>query len=198
MRENKSSARTKQMMVQALEDLLQEKGIDKITIRDITKKCNINRQTFYYHFHDIYELAEWMSKAYTEQVLGKEINLDDWDEALLNAAKFLLKKKNMVMNLFRSLGHQYITNFLNEYIRPYIVNIIRKIPESKKIDDSYSNFLSDYYTIAFSSILVEWLASDWYAKTSPEELVRLLKITYEGNMESAIKKYYASVNCKTV
>lgn len=40
----------------AFKELLLKKSIDKITINDITEKCGINRQTFYYHFHDIYEL----------------------------------------------------------------------------------------------------------------------------------------------
>lgn len=197
MRENKSSVRTKQLMVNSLEELLQEKGIDKITIQDITKKCNINRQTFYYHFHDVYELAEYMSRSYTEQVLGKEIDVESWDEALLNAASFLLNKKEMVTNLIRSLGHQYITNFLTEYINPYIVNMIRKIPEARNLDENYSDFISNFYTITFSAILVEWLVSEWYKTTSAEDLIQKLKITYDGNMEAAVKRYNDFIKNKT-
>lgn len=197
MRENISSTRTKQMMVDALEYLLEEKGLDKITIQDITKKCGINRQTFYYHFHDIFELAEYMSKSYTEQVLGDEIDIENWDKALLNAADFLLEKKNMVMNLIKSLGHQYITNFLTEYIRPYITNIISKVPEAKYIDDTSSSFISNFYTITFSAILVEWLVSGWYKTTPANELVQKLKITYDGNIEAALKNYKAHIKSQT-
>ena len=51
-----SKATTKFAIAFAFKELLLEKSIDKITINDITEKCGINRQTFYYHFHDIYEL----------------------------------------------------------------------------------------------------------------------------------------------
>ena len=197
MGENISSTRTKQLMINALETLLQEKGIDKITVQDITGMCKVNRQTFYYHFHDVYELAEYMSKSYTEQVLGNEIDIEQWDKALLNAASFLLKKKEMVTNLIRSLGHQYITNFLTEYIRPYIANIIRKIPEAGNIDENYSGFVSNFYTITFSAILIEWLVNGWYKNTSAEELIQKLKITFDGNIEASVKRYNDFIKNKT-
>lgn len=46
---------------------------DKITINDITEKCGINRQTFYYHFHDIYELIEWICETDADHVLKQII-----------------------------------------------------------------------------------------------------------------------------
>lgn len=39
-------------------ELVEEKPLDKITIQDIANKCGINRNTFYYHFDDIYSLIE--------------------------------------------------------------------------------------------------------------------------------------------
>ena len=58
-----SKATTKFAIAFAFKELLLEKSIDKITINDITEKCGINRQTFYYHFHDIYELIEWICET---------------------------------------------------------------------------------------------------------------------------------------
>ena len=49
---------TKQALANALKQLLQKKQIMKITINDITEACGISRMTFYYHFKDIYDLAE--------------------------------------------------------------------------------------------------------------------------------------------
>ena len=50
---------TKQAMYHALKKLITTKSINKITIKDITDTCGLNRQTFYYHFKDIYDLLEW-------------------------------------------------------------------------------------------------------------------------------------------
>ena len=51
---------TKKAMAQSLKKMLLVKDLDKITIIDITNACEINRQTFYYHFKDIYDLLEWI------------------------------------------------------------------------------------------------------------------------------------------
>ncbi len=42
--------------------MLSKKELSKITITNITEECGVNRQTFYYHFKDIYDLLEWIYK----------------------------------------------------------------------------------------------------------------------------------------
>jgi len=44
---------TKKALASSLKKLLAEKTLDKITVIDITNDCEVNRQTFYYHFKDI-------------------------------------------------------------------------------------------------------------------------------------------------
>lgn len=61
---------TKDAIAKALTDLLQERPIEKITIKDITDRCGINRQTFYYHFSDIYDLMEWTLDKELRKALG--------------------------------------------------------------------------------------------------------------------------------
>ena len=50
---------TKRALAASLKELLLQKPFHKITISDITQHCGVNRMTFYYHFHDIYDLANW-------------------------------------------------------------------------------------------------------------------------------------------
>ena len=50
---------TKAAIADTFMELLQEHTIDHITVKDLAEKCGINRQTFYYHFADIYDLMEW-------------------------------------------------------------------------------------------------------------------------------------------
>lgn len=42
--------RTRQLIRTAFRDLLQKKGFDAITIKDIAQEATINRATFYAHF----------------------------------------------------------------------------------------------------------------------------------------------------
>ena len=60
---------TKRAISASLKKLLCEKKLNKITVQDIADDCGINRQTFYYHFQDIYDLVEWTCIEDTEKVL---------------------------------------------------------------------------------------------------------------------------------
>ena len=50
---------TKLALANALKKLLQKKFLDDITVKELVEECEVNRQTFYYHFQDIYDLVEW-------------------------------------------------------------------------------------------------------------------------------------------
>ena len=56
---------TKKALAESLKALGAKKIFDKITVADITDYCGVNRQTFYYHFNDKYELLGWI---YTQEL----------------------------------------------------------------------------------------------------------------------------------
>jgi AcrR family transcriptional regulator len=50
--------RTRQLLQQAMMELMQEKSISSISIQDITERATVNRATFYAHFEDKYALMD--------------------------------------------------------------------------------------------------------------------------------------------
>ncbi len=56
--EYRSSLRSKTLIKKALLKLMKEKSFDSITIAEIVKKADINRGTFYAHFHSTREVLE--------------------------------------------------------------------------------------------------------------------------------------------
>ena len=47
---------TKRAIKDAFMSLLNERPFEKITVKDIIEKCGVSRNTFYYHFQDVYDL----------------------------------------------------------------------------------------------------------------------------------------------
>lgn len=54
---------TKKALAAALKKMMEVKPIDKITVKDLVEICGVNRQTFYYHFDDVYDLLEWVVRG---------------------------------------------------------------------------------------------------------------------------------------
>lgn len=52
--------KTKNSIFSAFIELRAAKPLEKITIRELTQKANISKQTFYLHFKDIYDLSEYL------------------------------------------------------------------------------------------------------------------------------------------
>ena len=51
--------------------LLDERPLSKITVKDITDDCGINRNSFYYHFQDIPSLVDENEKEMIRQIIKK-------------------------------------------------------------------------------------------------------------------------------
>ena len=72
---------TKMAISYAFKELLLEKPYNKITVNDISERCGINRQTFYYHFLDIPNMVEWICNDDVSKVINFDITYENWQES---------------------------------------------------------------------------------------------------------------------
>lgn len=74
--------RTKRQLDAALRRLLEEKPLERIRVRELTERCGIRRQSFYYHFPDVPALFEWSLARETEALLEERERCLTWRQAL--------------------------------------------------------------------------------------------------------------------
>lgn len=51
---------TKGRIAEAVEQMLQTKPVCKITVQSVMEQTQMKRQSFYYHYQDIYNVLEWI------------------------------------------------------------------------------------------------------------------------------------------
>ena len=81
------AANTKQALEDGFKRLLSQRSMYNITVKDIVEECGVNRQTFYYHFHDIYALLEWIVQDTADSRRAESRDDGEWSggvESLLN------------------------------------------------------------------------------------------------------------------
>ncbi|WP_066314882.1 TetR/AcrR family transcriptional regulator [Bacillus sp. FJAT-29814] len=76
---DKRVARTKRVIRDALTQLMEEKGFEEITVRDLTEKAQINRGTFYLHYRDKYDLLEQSEEEILKGIAAITENIDPVD-----------------------------------------------------------------------------------------------------------------------
>lgn len=60
--------KTRKVIRECLTELLKEKRIQDITVREIAEKADINRGTFYLHYKDIFDLMEQIENELLEEL----------------------------------------------------------------------------------------------------------------------------------
>ena len=103
---------TKRYIQEAFQTPLLEKPMDRITVRDIVEECGLTRNTFYYHYDDIFDLFEDFLKAQLSQALHTSPQEMAPDEVLLKALGFLLEKPQVARHIFSSKNHAVMLQYL--------------------------------------------------------------------------------------
>ena len=106
------SLATKQALADSFRKLLAKRGMDKITVKEIVEDCGVNRQTFYYYFHDIYDLLEWILKDAAENLLARNTDYSDWTEGLKTVMEYIQENRELVLNAYHSISHETLAGYI--------------------------------------------------------------------------------------
>ena len=82
MKQKEISLTTKKDLAAALKKLMARKPINKITVRELVDECGMNRNSFYYHFDDIYGLFKWMVEAEAVSIVQQYDLMMDYHEVI--------------------------------------------------------------------------------------------------------------------
>ena len=165
-----SSLTTKRAIAYAFKDLLKEKAFNKITVNDIAKECDINRQTFYYHFQDIRDLVEWTCLDEVDNILKKKDECERWEEKFLLIFEIMKDEKVFVKNIYHSVSSEILRNNLYRLVYPIIYDEIVEKSKGRNLREEDKKFITDFYKYAFVSIVLDWIEKQM--KEDPKIIVQ--------------------------
>ena len=183
---------TKRALAQSLKNLLAKKPLNKITISDIAEDCGINRMTFYYHFQDIYDLANWTCIDETKKVLDGKKTYDTWQEGLLNIFHAVLENKVLVLNVYRCINRDQLELGLNPLVSGLLLSVIEEKSAGLYVLESDKKFIADFYEYAFVGVMMNWIQNGM--QESPEVLVKKISILLHGNFAKAVQDFSTKKN----
>lgn len=179
---------TKDALASTLKELAKTKPIDKITVTELVEACDIKRQTFYYHFQDIYDLVSWIYLTEALKTIENKRSYSTWQEGLDSILQYVEDNKDFCINTYRSLGREHLELFLERVSNDLLGGVIDEITADHPIDDVSKNFIVKFYSFAFVGILLDWIRSNLKA---PHQVIsqNIVKIM-EGNFQRAIQNTY--------
>ena len=130
---------TKRAFASSLKKMLAKRPLEKIRVIDITEDCGVNRQTFYYHFKDIYDLLEWVYTNEATKALGGKKTYETWKQGFKQIFQYILNNKEFTSELSRRLG--YTIKDTSELIASLLSDMTQQLQEGNAISvQSFGTF----------------------------------------------------------
>ena len=188
------SDQTKQAMVSALKAMMIQKPVDKITIQDITDRCGIRRQNFYYHFADIYDLMQYMFQEEAVSLLEQHEGTLLWQEGLLQLFRYLEKNRTVCLCALRSVGRDHLRRFFQTDIYAIIHRTVEQVGTEIGADlggDSQPDIdlVTHFYVVALSGMVESWLLEE--IDRTPEQLIAFADQMLQDHISGAKKRLKA-------
>ena len=148
--------KTKQKLRRALIDLLSAKEIENLTISEICLLADVNRNTFYSHYTDVYSLYSDVKDSYLEYFIDEIENMKGEDENAQHLITYFLESVAEKDGFFTFLYKDYCGM---EFISKIIEVCLGEQIKSMKID-SYLICNEDFYNYMIGgavNLVVKWL-----------------------------------------
>lgn len=181
------SQTTKRALATSLKSLMKQHTLDNITVKDVVNDCGVNRQTFYYHFHDIYDLLGWIYKTEALDSIANFRTYDTWQQGFIIIFNYIIKNKDFCMNTFRSLGREHLEHFLYEVTYDLLMNVVNELSKGASVGNEQKSFIANFYSFGFIGLLTSWMSKGM--KEDPNKIVENLNALIEGDIAKAMKKY---------
>lgn len=148
---------TKESLGAALKQMLTVKTIDKITVKDLVEICGVNRQTFYYHFDDVYDLLEWVFEEDANRVLPSEVVYEHWRDDVMMFFKYLADNSVFALNIYNSNSRIYMLRYFKRRLQGCIRSFAIIVSEGKNIDRTDFEFVVEFYANGIVGLISQWL-----------------------------------------
>lgn len=170
---NQKTRLSKMLFKNALMDLLKEKGsINKVSVRELCDRAELNRSTFYAHYQEPNDL---LIEIETELLDATEEHLKKIGaENEIGAHKYILSFLQYIRQndkpfralLIDSTDPEFRSRFMQQSIIQFVENLRIVLPKELE------QYIFSYILNGSTGIIIQWIRSDYAADEN--EIVNLL------------------------
>ena len=177
---------TKRAIVESFLKLLNQKPLDKITVKEIVDDCGINRNTFYYHFEDIRALLAFVVDAEVEQVITDNADVESLEEGFIEGAKFALTNRRAVYHIYNSVNSDELDRYLNGMAEEIMRRLVDKMDIGKSVSNTDKELIIHFYKYGMVGMMKAWVSEGM--KADPEQLIRSIGDLLNGTVAATLNR----------
>ncbi len=173
---------TKTLLATTLKNMMKTTDLAHITIEELTHEAGVTRNTFYYHFDDIYSLLKWI---YDQEVVGdlrRHAQLDEWQTAYRLLLDYIEDNRDFCIASFHSVGRDLLEQLLYAVAAEMVMRVVHDADPD--VPKQIARDITDFYGLAIVAQVIKWLLE---GMVEPKDtLIRRAEIMLRGGIANAI------------
>ena len=167
--------------------LLSERPLSQIKVKDIVADCGVNRNTFYYYFHDIPSLIEDMVTEEAEHIIRKYPSADTIEDFFETTIDYMLEKKSLFLHIYNSVNRELFEQYLWQVCERVVILYVDSILDGRQISTEDRRIIVQYLKALSFGVVSAWLQAG---------LTDDIRLTFEriyhlkkGTVEEMIRRF---------
>jgi AcrR family transcriptional regulator len=178
---------TKMVLRESLIELLREKPIARITVKELCEKADINRATFYAHYTDQFDLFKQIEAEFIADVNSylDTFTLEQGETGLLQLIIKIFEYVEENKELCRILlGRNGDMDFQTHIMQIVSERVFFEWKKRRKVDESVTEYIYTYVATGSIGIIRKWLFAE--AQETPEKMAALVARLANKGIEAFI------------
>jgi len=168
--------------------LLEETSLDKLSVKQLCKECNISRQTFYRYFPDKYSIVNWHFDLLSEDTLKEVGRTLTWHQAHVKLFTYFYNEREIYARVYSKDYNALDRYAYRQSSKIYIetLTIYKKVTPTKRL-----LFQADAAALLCSILSSKWIFGGM--KETPDEIATLLDAVLPQELKSILEKDLPSI-----
>ena len=170
MSENFNNSITKQKIQFSFLELLSNKPIDKITIKEICLLANIHRGTFYHYYGNIFDLSEEIENELLKkfEIILSNSSACSLHEIIKDCIYFIYRESVTCKIFLKYKSNSGIVDKIADMSKSYLINQATLI----QLSDSETQYMVNCISSGVLGIVQLWIDHDF--QESPDTIIHCL------------------------
>jgi len=166
---------TQKAIKESLLKLLNEKPLNKISVKDIVEDCGINRNSFYYHFQDIPSLLEEMVMDETTSIIEDYPTIDSLDKCIEVATRFALENRVAATHIFNSVNRDVLERYIMSVSRHVVTKYLETAFCNYNVKQEDRDIAIHLITCSLFGLVIDWMTSGMN-EDAPKDISRICEL----------------------
>lgn len=179
--------RTQAIIMEAFIDLLTQKPLDKITVKDIIERADINRNTFYYYYENIPTLMDALFEQEITKFAESTDKSDSFAKEYMRASALVRENRLAIYHLYHSEYRERLSQYLESAAELFIEQFVRKAATPYALSEEGIYYVTHFYSYAVVGLTIHVIRENMPStgRRFPEQLER----TFYDSVDDVIRSY---------